>query len=177
MEIHMVQKHKRYALRLEIATALGNTELVTVHRTPLKALKQQYENVKGHAWGGGKHSQSDPKHPHAKGGNVKLTGGLIDESMFPADKYNDKNGKPLTGVALQKRHEKLTSEYESQKVQPVTDTAVTDVKGYARAMEVVKEEIGALPADIRFEKLETTVGELKDVVTKLVDMATATATK
>lgn len=159
MEIHMVQKHKRYALRLEIATALGDAGLVTVHRTPLKELKQQYENVKGHAWGGGKHSQSDPKHPHAKGGNVKLTGGLIDQSLFPADKYNDKNGKPLTGVALQKRHEKLTSEYESQKVQPVTDTAVTPV------------------ADIRFEKLETTVGELKDVVTKLVDMATATATK
>ena len=140
----MVQKHKRYALRLEISNALGDTELVTVHRTPLKALKQQYENVKGHAWGGGKHSQADPKQPHAKGGKVKLTGGLIDESMFPADKYNDKNGKPLTGVALQKRHDKLTADYESVR----EGTSLT----------------------IRFQAMENTVGELTDIVTQLVKM-------
>ncbi len=107
------------------------------NKHPLRVLKQMYEDKFGEG-------VLVTNYPRFKGKKASVTGGKIDASKFPSEDLLDKNGKPLMGFALEKRVQKLS------KGKTVTATPVADKTD-----------------NVRFEKIEHSVGQLTDVVKQL----------
>ena len=133
----------RYERRQKLGKKLG----VDIKGVPLHMLKKMHDQ---------KFPKIETPKPQAvKGakGTIKVTGGDIDVSKLPPADLCDRNGKPLHGVALEKRVEKLARTGNApENTAVVTTTPVTDSVD-----------------SVRFEAIEKSVGEMKSMFEALLN--------